>query len=720
MERLANPDNLRMVSSSQGVTTAAQSSSSQQARSDMNNASGSGGATSSAGTPSTPPRTNTTSGRNTPTTNNRSSTKQPPQQDDKHLPAAVETKTTNSTTTTTTNSLPMPLNLLLQTAYFGIDATARLSKPTLDLSLKVLVPMLNELITHYVPSRITTWLSVGSTSIKNIWNLLRSTTAGQTLVTRSVYVGESITDTCTSNLGRQCVIDGTILLIRVLDAVHTPEVKIVLDQCARVTCRIVDVLACGKAKASYYEIVELVWAAIETGNDDAMITSLAEGCAQICYALENEHITRTNERKSARQGGGAIIGGSAATDAAAAKLSTMTNSRRRERDRRQLGTYPPGRKVVTDYETATGGGGGGKNNNNYQDAWNDGFNIKDSDDDAFGGWVPLQEEEETSSQAEGLYADMENIPINTNDDDKANNEGEDGKNGPPKVVLTNSFEMNHQLLSPKVKDDNKLPRVESDITTEMEDLHCSGDDNNNNESGLLPTNVKGSGKSIQYDEQGEDDKYANNDNNKVNQSNDNDNINSDDNNNVPTFDESIQQFYRRMNEVLVETRKQQKYNTSRVDKKLLKEDRLAKNDKSVQSNTLRESSSSTVLTGGESYYNIYLVLVFGVVAMCTIWFTLGCYGFYVLILGGGSSRRQVYLPPSTAHGKNPELASNIIIQIVTPETMDGISTGSKNSWWSTTSGSKNNNNKNGGVVSITLEDWKKVQQGVASAMAGEL
>jgi hypothetical protein len=355
---------------------------------------------------------------------------------------------------------------------------------------------------------------------------------------------------------------------------------------------------------------------------------------------------------------------------------------------------------------------------------NDGFNIKDSDDDAFdGGWVPLQEEEETSSQAEGLYADMENIPINTNDDEeKVNNEGEDGKNGPPKVVLTNSFEMNHQLLSPKeVKDDKKLPRVESDITTEMEDLHCSGE-NNNDESGLLPTKVKGSGKSIQYDEQGDNDKYANNDNNKINQSNDNDNSNNDDddNNYVPTFDESIQQFYRRMNEVLVETRKQQKYNTSRVDKKMSKEDRLAKNDKSVQSNnTPRELSSSTVFTGGESYYNIYLVLIFGVVAMCTIWFTLGCYGFYVLVLGGG--RRQVYLPPSTAHGKNPELASNIIIQIVTPETMDGITTGSKNSWWSSTmSGSKNNNNKNGGVVSITLEDWKKVQQGVASAMAGEL
>jgi hypothetical protein len=359
-------------SSSQGVTAA--SSTSQQSRSNVNNAGASGGGSAP---PSTPPRTNTTSGRNTPTTNNRSSTKQP-QQDDKQLPAAVETKTTNNnstTTTTTNNSLPMPLNLLLQTAYFGIDATARLSKPTLDLSLKVLVPMINELITHYVPSRITTWLSVGSTSIKNIWNLLRTTTAGQTLVTRSVYVGESITETCTSNLGRQCVIDTTILLIRLLEAVHTPQVKIVLDQCARVACRFVDILACGKAKASYYEIVELVWAAIETGNDDAMITSLAEGCAQICYALENEHITRSNERRmSARQGGGAIIGGNdtatAATDAAAAKLSTMTNnSRRRERDRRQLGTYPPGRKVVTDYKAAgSGGGSGGKNNNNYQDA----------------------------------------------------------------------------------------------------------------------------------------------------------------------------------------------------------------------------------------------------------------------------------------------------------------------------------------------------------------
>lgn len=697
-ERLAvgqlNPDSPKMVSSSQEATTAALSKggSSLSQQSSRSNVASNRGATSgagSAGTPSTPPRTNTISGRHTPTTNNRSSMKQL-QQDSLNLPASEETKASNTTTTTTTTSLPMPLNLLLQTAYFGIDATARLSKPTLDLSLKVLVPMLNELITHYVPARITSWLSVGSTSIKNIWNLLRSTSAGQTLVTRSVAVGESITDTCSSDLGRQCVIDGYILLIRLLESAHTPEVKCVLDQSARLLCRLVDVLACGKAKGSYYELVELVWAAIQTGNDEAMITSLAEGCAQICYALENEHLTRASERRSRQDQGHGRAGGAA------------TAKRRRERDRRQLGTYPPGRKVVSDYESAKG------KNDDYQDAWNDGFNIKDSDDDAFGGWVPLQED----TSQEGLYADMENIPIN---EEKVDNE-EDEKIRPPKIVLTNSFEMNHELLSP----DNKLPRIESDITTEMEDLHCSGVDND--ESGSLPTKVKGSGKPLQY-EQGEDDNYANNDS-KVNRSNDdneNNNDNNNDNDNVPTFDESIQQFYRRMNEVLVETRKQSKlqYNSSRVDK-LLKEDKgLVTKDTTVQYNTTPlKSSSSTGLTG-RYYYNVYLLLILGVASMCTLWFTLGCYGFYVLVLGGGSSRRQVYLPPASAHEKYPELASNIIIQIVTPETMDGITTGSKNSWWSTSTGSNKNNN-NGGVVSITLEDWKKVQHGVASAMAGEL
>ena len=594
----------------------------------------------------------------------------------------------------------------------------------MDISLKVLGPMLNELISHYAPTRITSWLSVCSTYVKNIWNLLRSTNVGRALLVRGACVGESVTDVVSSDLGRQCVIDGTILLIRLLESAHTPEFKRALDQGARLLCRIVDVLACGKAKASYYELVDLAWAAIETGNDEAMITSLAEGCAQICHALENEHFAteRRSNRRAAR--GAAARGDDDAAAAARLSMETMSK-RRRERDRRQLGTYPPGRHVVSDYEAA------GKKNDDYQDAWNDGFNIKDGDDDRFGGWVPLQEE----TSQEGLYADMENIPINEEKGD------EDEKNGLPKIVLTNSFEMNHQLLSPKVKDDNKLPRVESDITTEMEDLHCSGVDNNepNSGSGLLPTKVKGGGKSIHY-EQGDDEQYANNDN-EVNQSNDDDdndddnNNNNDDddnddnnnnngNNNMPTFDESIQQFYRRMNEVLVETRKQSKlkYNSSRVDK-LSKEDKgLVTKDKTVQSNTTPpESSSSTVLTGG-SYYNFYLLLILGVASMCTLWFTLGCYGFYVLVLGGGSSssRRQVYLPPAAAHhGKHPELASNIIIQIVTPQTMDGITTGSKNSWWSTTTGGNKNNN-NGGVVSITLEDWKKVQHGVASAMAGEL
>jgi len=181
---------------------------------------------------------------------------------------------------------------------------------------QVILPLFVELFERYVPSRLRTWARVGPTSVRNLWNLLRETDAGRSLGGKVASLGEDLADAAGSEIGRQCVVDATVAAIRLLESLRTPEVKTLLDQWAVGTCRLVDALASGKAKQVYFDIAEALWALIEVGSDEATVASLAEGCAQVCFALENERESllmrrrRRRMRKGTEGEGGGGNGGS--------------------------------------------------------------------------------------------------------------------------------------------------------------------------------------------------------------------------------------------------------------------------------------------------------------------------------------------------------------------------------------------------------------------------
>ncbi|KAL3779881.1 hypothetical protein ACHAW5_002069 [Stephanodiscus triporus] len=412
-------------------------------------------------------------------------------------------------------------DLLLQTAFFGIDTTARLSRPTLDLTVntllpQVVAPLLAELFEHYVPARLRAWTRVLPTSTRNLWNLLRDTDAGRSLGKKVARLGEDVVDLAGSGAGRQCCVDATVALIRLLESLRTPEMRALLDQCAVGACRFVDVLGSGGAKQVWFDISEALWALIEVGSDRAMVTSLAEGCAQICFALENERDSLN--RSKTRDGG-----------------SSIASKRRRERDRRQRGTYPPGRAVVSDEAGRDG----------FDEALRDGLN----------GGHDIQEEESREEFKDQVYADMDNVPV---EDD-----------GPPKrvIVPTNSSELREaNFLFPNISvddeendDDGSVnPNVrsddsESEITTEMEDLRCGEEPVNHDDARTqgstseLPTKNRGGGNAIRYEQ---DDKVDCNAclRGQIHQPNGHPNDDGTASEMHDAFDESILQFYRRMNE----------------------------------------------------------------------------------------------------------------------------------------------------------------------------
>ena len=266
---------------------------------------------------------------------------------------------------------------------------------------------------------------------------------------------------------------------------------------------------------------------------------------------------------------------------------------------------------------------------------------------------------------------MDNVPVH--DDDV----------GPPRrvIVTTNSSEMRGGADSSfpnMVEDDDDddddddgggaaNPNIrsddsESEITTDMEDLRRGVEEGpvvvrdedartKGSGAGELTTENGGMGNAIRYEDDGEAD--------------DDDSVWSsrvidlpdwqhpDDDRTVAAsemhdaVDESILQFYRRMNEVLVESRKQGKFDLqysarggkpSKVDKGSGK-DEIAT---SVAARDLSTALSPSFSRGGfgirKSWWRLIIIATLCVVAMMSVlWFALGCYGFYILVLVAGTS-----------------------------------------------------------------------------------
>ncbi len=549
-------------------------------------------------------------------------------------------------------------DLLLQTAMFGIDTTARLSKPTLDLTKNMLlpqivIPLFLEVWENYVPARIQTWLTVVPTSLKNLANLLCDTHAGKALATKAGQLSEDALDVVSSEVARQFWIDATVALINFFESLHTPEVKALLDQLAVGACRLVDVLSSGKAKQVWFDTSDALWALIEVVSDEVMVTSLAEGCAQICFALENERESLKQRR---------------CKESLAQK--DLTSQRRRDRDRRQMGTYPPGKAVLRDGEGRDG----------FDEALIDSL-----------GRFKFEEFEEQ------MY------------------------DGPPQrvIVTTNSSECHeggtlneaglptqNSAIHPKNRSDDS----ESEITTEIEDLRCGEDPVDHEEVNkqfgetekLTPCN-----NTLSYEQD------ANGDYNTILQERI-DQLNWQSNDKVAAsemhdaFDEPVLQFYRKLNEVLVETRKHSKdlRGTVTSDYQSTRQEEKANSDGEARSKHV-DPSPSTPAKSNTGFFRfrkwklIIVATLLCIATMCMMWFALGCFGLYILVSGGGHNIHQ--LPEFKNKMQHP---SNIVIQIMSSDNQECDATQNKDL------GLK----KNKEVASISWEEWNEMKLGVEKAI----
>lgn len=549
-------------------------------------------------------------------------------------------------------------DLLLQTALFGIDTTARLSKPTLDLTKnmllpQIIIPLFLEVWENYVPARIQTWLKVIPTSLKNLANLLCDTQAGKALILKTGQLGEDALDVASSEVARQFWIDATVALIKFFEALHTPEMKAWLDQLAVGACRLVDVLNSGKAKQVWFDASEALWALIEVSSDEVMVMSLAEGCAQICFALENER----ESLKQRRQKVGLT-------------QKELTSQRRRERDRRQMGTYPPGKAVLRDGEGRDG----------FGEALMDSlgrYKLEEFEEQMYDG-PPQRVIVPTSSSSEFLEGDLihqtGSAILNTMDD---------------------------AAIQPHLRSDDS----ESEITTEIEDLHfgenAAGDHEEvhqrNNESVNPPrcNNI-----SYEHDSHGDYNAILQERIDQLHWQSNGDCAASE---KYDTVGEPILQFYRKLNEVLVETRKHSKNVRSTTQERTpLKQESEPDIDRETQSKHVDPSpstplESSTGIFRFRKWKLIIIATLLCIATMCIMWFALGCFGLYILVSGGG------YLQQLHPFQNNRQHPSNIVIQIMSSESQESTN-------------DCNVSQQNKKVASITWEEWNELKLGVETAI----
>jgi len=468
-------------------------------------------------------------------------------------------------------------------------------------------------------------MKVVPSSLRNVKDLLLETDSGKELGEKTLNLGENLVDVTSSDAARQCLIDYTVLLIKLLEALHTPEVKSMLDQAAVGACRIVDVLSCGRAKQIWFDLSDAIWALIEVGSDPVMVVSLAEWCAQICFALERERDS-LNERQ---------------------RLEHI-QAKRRDRDRRQAETYPPGKAVV----------GSDTVEKAFASSLDKKKKERDGDDDTRGQ----------------LYDRL-------SEDD-----------GPPQRVIVTS--MSTENVGSRAQHDSSITRNDSEVTLNLsiEDLRKNedhGDDlatqssasNNKEDLAYESIDFETAIRAQLNQTSGNDDE--------VQEKNVKDEAEMHD-----AFDESVLQFYRKLNEVLLESRREARFQMYAESTPSAKENDHAENigNESVVKPKLAKPVASNGLIGlSFRWWKLSLALVVtGTILVSFIWFGLGCYGLYTLTLSGGHARPSPF-----------DLGSHLL-QPKQPGVVIQLNVGSQPSDQAAT---------------ISVEDWEKMKVDVDSAIS---
>ncbi|KAL3905416.1 MAG: hypothetical protein SGILL_009687, partial [Bacillariaceae sp.] len=182
------------------------------------------------------------------------------------------------------------LGMLNTAAGFTISTTGALLSSPIALTRNVVLPgilaIVVEGIDSLTPPRVQDWFRILSSSVYNLYAVLKSTEQGEKFRRQFTLFVQSIFEVWSSAESRQAAVDGMAAAVKLADALHTPEMELFLEQASVLGCRLVDSAASGNTKQLIQNGKSLVWQGIELAVDPSTTSALAEVTAHLCHALE--------------------------------------------------------------------------------------------------------------------------------------------------------------------------------------------------------------------------------------------------------------------------------------------------------------------------------------------------------------------------------------------------------------------------------------------------
>lgn len=173
-----------------------------------------------------------------------------------------------------------------------LSTTGTLMQPPLHVTQKYVLPQLwhalLDLLQKDTPERLQGWFRIVSSSVQHFVSVLRETAPGQALRERLLIVWADLVQLLATDASRQSLIDYTACWVKFAAWCDSTECHDYFDQLCVYWIRVLQVLSSGKTQQLILDCTTVLQSLAQVLNDPQTTTAWAEVTAYLCYALEME------------------------------------------------------------------------------------------------------------------------------------------------------------------------------------------------------------------------------------------------------------------------------------------------------------------------------------------------------------------------------------------------------------------------------------------------
>ena len=214
-------------------------------------------------------------------------------------PLSFQDRVVQAAGATGSSALFGTIELLKLAGGATLSTTGKIMSPSIQVTTQIIIPALWTAFTDYVhhvaSDRLKDWFRIVRSSLYHFITVLKNAHKGIVFRKKIVTVGADVLDCLSSDASRQVIVDGMATMVKLAEALHTPETKAFLDQLSVLGSRLVDAASSGRNKQLLKDTQEAVWAFCQLASDPSTTLALAEVTACLCHALEMEEAVHRNQ-----------------------------------------------------------------------------------------------------------------------------------------------------------------------------------------------------------------------------------------------------------------------------------------------------------------------------------------------------------------------------------------------------------------------------------------